>query len=415
MSSELAIRAVGLSKCYTRYERPSDRLRQMFSFGGRCFYREYWALREATFDIGHGEVIGVVGRNGAGKSTLLQLVCGTLTPTAGELEVRGRIAALLELGAGFNPDFTGRENVFLNAAILGLSQAEIAARYDEIVAFAGIGDFIDQPVKTYSSGMFVRLAFAVATSVDPDILVVDEALSVGDGSFARKSFDRIMALKDAGKTILFCSHSLYQVEALCSRVVWVDQGRIAMIGEPAAVIAAYNASLDRDFAPAPAADELPLVLTELPENNAPPPAGGARIAAVRVFADGQEGRTLALRSEESELAVEVSVLSDPALAVPSVAVGLVDDNGRAISSTGSFHDGLRLERGADGRSHIRLVFDRLPLMKGKYRLHVGLLCERGLHLYDSAANVAELEVTQRGLEQGVVVLPHRWEFADARG
>ena len=221
-----AIEARGLGKCYGLYAHPSDRLKQLLWGRWRQFSREFWALREVDLLIRPGEVVGLVGRNGAGKSTLLQMLCGTLPPTKGHLRVHGRVAALLELGAGFNPEFTGIENVFMNGAILGLKHHEVEERLDEILAFADIGEFVHQPVKTYSSGMFVRLAFAVATSVEPDILVIDEALAVGDGAFARKSFDRIMRLKDSGKTILFCSHSMYQVEALCSRAIWIDKGKL---------------------------------------------------------------------------------------------------------------------------------------------------------------------------------------------
>ena len=252
MSSEPAIRVKNLSKCYQLYAQPSDRLKQFLWRGRRQYFREFWALRDASFEVAKGEVLGIIGRNGAGKSTLLQLLCGTLTPSAGEVEVRGRIAALLELGSGFNPEFSGRQNVFMSAAIMGLSQQEIEARFEEIVDFSGIRDFIDQPVKTYSSGMYVRLAFSVATSVDPDILVVDEALSVGDGEFARKSFDRIRTMKEAGKTILFCSHSLYQVEAFCDRVLWLDHGDLKLIGEPQEVVQQYSISLVGDAHAKPA-------------------------------------------------------------------------------------------------------------------------------------------------------------------
>ena len=180
MSFSPAIHAQQLGKTFQLYDRPIDRLKQMVARGDKRYYREFAALHDVSFELQKGDVLGLVGRNGAGKSTLLQLICGTLTPSAGQVAVRGRIAALLELGAGFNPDFTGRENIYLNASILGLSKAEIDERYDAIVDFSGISDFIHQPVKTYSSGMYVRLAFSIATSVDPDILVIDEALSVGD-------------------------------------------------------------------------------------------------------------------------------------------------------------------------------------------------------------------------------------------
>ena len=193
MSSERpAIRAVGLGKTFAVYERPLDRLWQLLAGHRRQYGKRFPALADISFVLPKGQVLGLVGDNGAGKSTLLQLICKTLTPSTGQLEVHGRVAALLELGAGFNPDFSGRENIYLNAAVLGLTQSEIDQRYAGIVEFSGVADFIEQPVKTYSSGMYMRLAFSIATCVDPDILVIDEALSVGDGAFARKSFDRIM-------------------------------------------------------------------------------------------------------------------------------------------------------------------------------------------------------------------------------
>ncbi len=200
-SDDIAIRVTNLSKSYQIYETPRDRLKQFVlprlqriaGQAPRQYYREFRALNNVSFDVRKGETVGIIGRNGSGKSTLLQIICGTLTPTGGTVETRGRIAALLELGSGFNPDFTGRENVYLNASVLGLPQEEIETRFDDIAAFADIGDFIDQPVKTYSSGMIVRLAFAVAINVDPDILVIDEALSVGDELFQRKCFSRIEA------------------------------------------------------------------------------------------------------------------------------------------------------------------------------------------------------------------------------
>jgi lipopolysaccharide transport system ATP-binding protein len=228
-----------LGKCYRVYARPADRLKQALLRGKRQYYREVWALRDVSLGIHRGETVGLIGRNGSGKSTLLQLICGTLTPTTGQVEVRGRVAALLELGAGFNPEFTGRENVHLNAAILGLSKAEIAARYDDIVAFSEIGEFIDQPVKTYSSGMYVRLAFAVATCADPDILIVDEALAVGDEAFQRKCFARLQQIKERGGTILFVSHSSSAVIELCDTAHLLDRGERLLSGEPKLVVAQY--------------------------------------------------------------------------------------------------------------------------------------------------------------------------------
>lgn len=238
MTSDLAIRAHALYKSYPVYDKPLDRLYQAVWRGKRTFFKEFKALQDVNFQVGKNETLGVIGSNGSGKSTLLRMMCGILRPTAGTIEVNGRVTALLELGAGFNPDFTGRENVFLNAAIMGLSSREAAERFDDIAAFADIGHFIDQPVKTYSSGMYVRLAFAVAVHVSPEILLIDEALSVGDLRFQQKCIRRIKAFCEAG-TVVFVSHNMAVVTELCSRVLWLDQGRLQMDGPPKAVVEKY--------------------------------------------------------------------------------------------------------------------------------------------------------------------------------
>lgn len=252
MSSDaFKIQVHSLSKVYNIYSKPIDRLKQslvprLLRLVGKTphiYYKEFWALRDVSLDVKKGETVGIIGRNGSGKSTLLQMICGTLTPTSGEVETRGRIAALLELGSGFNPEFTGRENVFLNGAILGLSQDEIAQRFDVIAAFADIGEFIEQPVKFYSSGMMVRLAFAVQAMVDPDILIVDEALAVGDEKFQRKCFRRLEKLKEKGTSILLVSHSAQQITELCDRALLLEQGQRLLLANPLTVVRAYQKML----------------------------------------------------------------------------------------------------------------------------------------------------------------------------
>ena len=240
MTDDTAIKVENLSKCYQIYDQPRHRLMQMLWRGHKQFYREFWALKDVSFEIRKGETVGIIGRNGSGKSTLLQMICGTLNPTSGSIVTNGRIAALLELGSGFNPEFTGRENVFMNASILGLNQNQTAAKYDEIVAFSEIGEFIDQPVKSYSSGMVMRLAFAVAIQIDPDILVVDEALSVGDERFQRKCFSRLEALSARGSTILFVSHSAGQIVQLCDRALLLDAGQMLEDGKSKRVVGHYQ-------------------------------------------------------------------------------------------------------------------------------------------------------------------------------
>jgi lipopolysaccharide transport system ATP-binding protein len=254
-ADNIAIRVNNLSKCYQIYDAPRDRLKQFVAprlqrLAGQTpkqYFHEFWALKDVSFEIKKGETVGIIGRNGSGKSTLLQLICGTLTPSNGNVETNGRIAALLELGSGFNPDFTGRENVYMNAAVLGLSKEEVDRRFDDIAAFADIGEFIQQPVKTYSSGMVVRLAFSVAINVDPEILVVDEALSVGDELFQRKCFSRIEAIRARGATILFVSHSGGTIVELCDRAVLMDAGEKLAVGAPKQIVGRYQKLL---YAPA---------------------------------------------------------------------------------------------------------------------------------------------------------------------
>ena len=240
MSSDLAISVQNVSKIFRMYKRPQDRLLQRFT--RKPLFNEFHALSHVSFDVRRGETVGIVGRNGSGKSTLLQLICGTLTPSSGSIQVNGRVAALLELGAGFNPEFTGRENVYLNGTILGLTREQIDARLDDIFAFAEIGEFVDQPVKTYSSGMYVRLAFAVIAHVDADILIIDEALAVGDALFTQKCMRFLRAFREKG-TILFVSHDSHAVTNLCQRAVWLQKGKVMEQGAAKDVSEAYLASL----------------------------------------------------------------------------------------------------------------------------------------------------------------------------
>jgi lipopolysaccharide transport system ATP-binding protein len=251
MSSEIAIKVENLSKCYQIYDQPRDRLkqfvfprlRQTVGLQRKQYYREFWSLRDVSFEVKKGETIGIIGRNGSGKSTLLQMICGTLNPTSGNIYTKGRIAALLELGSGFNPEFTGRENVYLNAAVLGLTKKQIDERFDQIAAFAEIGEFIEQPVKTYSSGMMVRLAFGVIAHVDADILVVDEALAVGDAFFTQKCMRFIREFQKNGGTLLFVSHDTGSVVNLCSSAIMLVRGEVTRTGSPKAVCEYYLETL----------------------------------------------------------------------------------------------------------------------------------------------------------------------------
>ncbi len=396
----------GVSKSYVLYNHALDRLREVIS--GRKRHQERVALRLLDLEIGDGEVVGLIGRNGAGKSTLLKLVANTLMPSTGEVQVNGQVSALLELGTGFHPDMSGVENVFLGGAVKGLSRPKMEELYPGIVEFSGLADVMDQPVKTYSSGMLMRLAFAVATCVEPEVLIIDEALSVGDAAFSRKSFERIMGFKRSGKTILFCSHSMYQVEAICSRVVWLHEGALRLDGEPGQVITAYTEFLggipqnirqeDEDKEPEGSSSSQPKPVLNEP----------ARIIGIKVFVDGKTGRELDVHSRVSQVSVTVRFVSDLSINCPRVALSITGVDGRIITSAGNWEEGLEIRRDQRGESEVTIRFPKFALLKGTYGVNVFLLCEDGIRPYDIARMVAELKVRQQGLEQGIVSLPRTW-------
>ena len=311
-----AIRAANLGKCYHIFARPRDRLKQAL-FRRRSFYREFWALRDLSFTLPKGDTLGVVGRNGSGKSTLLQLLCGTLTPTHGQVQVAGRIAAILELGAGFHPEFTGRENVQLNARLLGLAPQQIRDRMEAVAAFADIGDFLDQPVKTYSSGMLVRLAFGVMAHVDADVLVIDEALAVGDVFFVQKCVRFLRTFQQQGGTIVLASHDAAAIQSLCSRAIWLDAGSPRRIGSPREVLQDYLAAA-HGFAPQPGVPGNAAMPADTPIQ--PPPAapsrapgygaGGVTLLSVRLLNSRGQETALANGGEPVTLAIKARANRD---------------------------------------------------------------------------------------------------------
>lgn len=394
-----AIEIQNLSKSFRVYSQPVDRLKEIIF--RRSLAHSIESLKDVNLQVLPGETIGIIGKNGAGKSTLLKLVAGTLTPSSGTININGRVAALLELGAGFNPEFSGRKNIFMNAALLGLKKKEIKEREPLIIKFSELAEFIDRPLKIYSSGMALRLAFAVAVNVDPDILIIDEALSVGDGSFARKSFDKIMQFKNNGKAILFCSHSLYQVEALCDRALWIDAGKIVQLGKPADVIKSYN-----EFMATQEGTPLEGGLT----HNSPLSSFGktTAIKKITVSVDGNDVSQQTVMNKVSELAIEVCFCSDPNLPVPSIGVCLTGRNGAVVSSASTQNDHYEVLREQDGSSRVTVCFPEIALLKGRYGVDVYLMCENGVHFYDHALSVASIDVEQEGLEIGVVSLKHSW-------
>ena len=392
---DVLIELQGVCKSYSLEHRPWKRLWRQLA-GGVDTGPQHHALHDVDLTVRRGESVGIIGRNGAGKSTLLQLICGVLQPTQGQRRVRGRIAALLELGAGFNPELTGRENVRLNGPLLGMTAAQIEQRLPGIVEFAGIGEFIDQPVRSYSSGMFVRLAFSMATSVEPDILIIDEALSVGDGVFARKSFERIMALKEQGATILFCSHSLFQMESLCSRAIWIHDGCVQYDGRSHQTVVEYSEWLSRmEIKGSESAAGQP-VRTD---------SAAATLLDVAVAGHGPEGQW---RSGIDTLEVSVHARTDPGVPCPTVGLLIHSGDGRVVSSAGNWLDGVALTRDSAGELQVVLSVPRLPLFKGRYTVSAYVLCERGINIYSGVEHAAAFDVSQHDLHQGIAALPHEW-------
>ena len=410
-SIETMIQVKGVGKTYRMYNTPSDRLWQHLWPSKKTWFKDFVALEDVSLEIKRGEVFGIVGVNGAGKSTLLQLVTGTIMPTQGSVQTHGRVAAILELGSGFNPEFTGRENIYLNAATLGLNKAEIEGRIDSIIEFASIGLHIDQPVKTYSSGMVVRLAFSIATSVDADILIIDEALSVGDGSFRRRSFYRIMQIKESGKTILFCSHVLFHVESFCDRALWLHRGQVKKLGSVSEVLRPFEEFIDtyeKDESLLPDSPELSQS-NELPSNSVETyPQGDARMVCVEVRLDGHLGTELSGVSLSSKLDVQIEFISDPSIPAPSAALVFSTENGKILGSCLSHSQAFTFDRDSSGQGVAHISIDRIPLNKGRYRIGVYLFCENGIHGYAMADPVAHITLHHHGLETGAWLIDGMW-------
>jgi len=386
-----------VSRTFRVYPKAQRTLKDLFVARGRLGVREVQALRDVSLTIEPGEAVGLVGRNGSGKSTLLRLISRIIVPTAGRVESGGRIASLLELGAGFHPDFTGRENVYLNASIHGLPRARVREVMDEIVSFAELERFIDLPVRTYSSGMFMRLGFSVAAHIRADVLLLDEVFAVGDEQFQRKCFGKVAEFKHRGGTIVFVSHDAQAVERLCDRAVLLQQGEVAFDGATRQAIAEYRRLLGADVSP----DELEAGLREWG-------TGAARVvAASLVDAEGDE-RIQYTAGEP--VVVRLVVDSDPGVAPPSVRLELRDDGGLVLGTVAQDTAPLGWN-GGGGLRELRFRLDRLPLADGRFHLRVGLVDAAGapLHALDDALRFF---VFPAGGETGAVLLDGEWSMQE---
>ena len=377
---EDAIRVEHLSKMYKLYDKPSDRLKESLGLSKKKRYREHYALRDVSFDIKKGETVGIIGTNGAGKSTILKIITGVLSPTEGEVTVDGRISALLELGAGFNMEYTGIENIYLNGTMIGFSEEEIDARLDDILAFADIGEFVNQPVKSYSSGMFVRLAFAVAINIDPEILIVDEALSVGDVFFQAKCYRKFEEFKQEGKTILFVSHDLGSISKYCDRVILLDHGKVAGTGSPKEMVDRYKRLLVNQW---PDAEEKKLPksaknrektgwITPFEMNPGALEYGDKRAEMLGFLVEDANGLQTNTIEKGAEFTLKVRVQFHTKIEDPIFAFTVKDMRGTEITGTNTMFERIATPTGEDGDIYVVSYTQRADLQGGEYLISFGL-------------------------------------------
>jgi lipopolysaccharide transport system ATP-binding protein len=382
----------GVGKDYAKVDTSAGRVRLVFDLlRGRGAAHSFRALDEVSLDLAAGESLAVIGENGAGKSTLLKIVAGVITPTRGTVDVRGRVGALLELGSGFHPDYSGLANIELAATLLGLAPAEIAARRDEIVAFADIGEHIHDPIKHYSSGMVVRLGFAVATALTPDILITDEVLAVGDESFQKKCIAWMESYLASGGTLLLCSHSMYHVQKLCRSALWLKEGRVQRYGAAADVCQAYLAYHEEKSA----TQKRPIGITDAAK------AAAAGYYAIKAF-EISPGETLA---ERGTMSVTGEVYSPDGRA-PVVLVGIVRADGTPVYGVATDMDGVKPRETAAGRYSFAIDFPSLPLLPGKYFVRAHALDPEGVRMFDTLEK--PLVVTGSARDFGLVRIEHRW-------
>ena len=407
-SATLALQLRDVGKEYRMYATPRQRLAALV-LGGRR-HRSQWVLRDVTFQLQRGQCMGVVGDNGAGKSSLLKLVAGTLQPSTGTVQRSGRVTAILELGSGFHPEFTGRENLFFGGQLIGLDEAEVARLAPEIIDFSELGEAIDRPVKSYSSGMVVRLAFALVTALQPEVLIIDEALAVGDQHFQKKCIERIQSFREAGCAILFCSHSMYHIRQLCDVAMWLDKGQVMAFGETEGVVSAYEAHSRAQDAATQAlpAGTAGAAAPMAPVTAAVAPVAGAEIVSFEVASLSNDPVPLLL-SPDLVVTMTARVPGDE---VPNFSLMLEQLKGTGITVVGTHTDGVRPVRQADGLWRIRLTFPALPLNSGEYVLSPYLFDSSGLVVYEERLGYFPFRVEYPNIWPGLVRLPHHWDAGD---
>lgn len=404
--AEIAIKIESLSKIYRLYDKPIDRMKESLSISKKKYSKEHYALKNITFDVKKGDSIGIVGKNGSGKSTLLKIITGVLTQSQGSIEVNGKIAALLELGAGFNPEYTGIENIYLNGTMMGYTKEEMEKRVNPIVEFADIGEFINQPVKTYSSGMFARLAFAVAINVEPEILIVDEALSVGDTRFQIKCIDKMKELKEKGTTILFVSHATEQIKRFCNRAVWINNGEMMDIGESSEIIDKYESYMlyggivDSNVNEKNEKKEL-VDDDDLDPMIRPKEDILAKITEIKV------DKTKLKTFDSLEVTVKYEIYEQEILGF-LLGVAIYTPNREYIFGPNTHLDKIEVPS-KYGRHVVKYMIPSLTLMGGEYSIDVGIFNNEGIVCIDYKTDEKRILVTNEYFAEGQFFLNHKWE------
>lgn len=403
---EIAIKIESLSKIYRLYDKPIDRMKESLSISKKKYSKEHYALKNITFDVKKGESIGIVGKNGSGKSTLLKIITGVLTQSQGSIEVNGKIAALLELGAGFNPEYTGIENIYLNGTMMGYTKEEMEKRVNPIVEFADIGEFINQPVKTYSSGMFARLAFAVAINVEPEILIVDEALSVGDTRFQIKCIDKMKELKEKGTTILFVSHATEQIKRFCNRAVWINNGEMMDIGESSEIIDKYESYMLYGGIVASNINEKNEKKELVDDDDLDPmirPKEDILAKITEVKVDKAKLKTF----DSLEVVVKYEIYEQE-ISGFLLGVAIYTPNREYIFGPNTHLDKIEVPS-KYGRHVVKYMIPSLTLMGGEYSIDVGIFNNEGIVCIDYKTDEKRILVTNEYFAEGQFFLNHKWE------
>lgn len=399
MNNDIAIKVENLTKVYHLYDNPKDRLKEALNPFKKSYHHDFYALHDVSFELKRGETIGIIGKNGAGKSTLLKMITGVLTPTYGNIEVHGKIASLLELGAGFNPEMTGIDNIYLNGTIMGFTKEETDAKVNSIIAFADIGEFIYQPVKTYSSGMFARLAFAVAINSEPDILIVDEILSVGDQQFQKKCVDRIDILRSKGTSILLVAHDEYTIRNLCQRVLYLKNGKSVCFSKAAEAIAKYKLTTEQSSSPIIA--EQKSIKSERQNKF------HFEISDVKLLNKDKIETNIIESGSPIEIEFNYKCIGEYYSKV-SYVVNLYREDDLYIFGTTTLMKKIN-PFSVSRNGKVRIIFPKISLLQGEYKWRVAINDDTGMTIFCEAVNVCHLKVIDSFNAVGIIDIDHTWE------